>query len=102
MPGDQLILLQRKLEDHIELCEEKFQHGEDRFDELISCTMANTKAVTALTEELDPIVKLQHDLQAAASLGIRVQKFGLWLAKWPVIGVGLYAIYHWAVELIAK
>lgn len=71
-----------------------------RFQKLFDAQEKNTQAIADLIEETRGVIELQKNIQAAAKLGNGVQQFGLWLAKWPVIGFGLYAIYEFFVGRI--
>lgn len=71
-----------------------------RFTKLVDAQEANTKAIADLIEETAGIIELQKNFQAAAKIGNGVQRFGLWLAKWPLIGVGIYTIYQFLVGRI--
>lgn len=59
-----------------------------RFDKVI-------ETQERMIKDTADIIQLHKDLQSTARLGIKIQKFGLWLVRWPVIGIGLYAIYKW-------
>jgi glutaredoxin 2 len=66
----------------------------ERFQKLFDAQEKNTQAISDLIEETRGVIELQKNFQAAARLGDGVQRFGLWMAKWPIIGVGLYTIYQ--------
>lgn len=99
--SEKLMQLELKVDEHIIECREEFRKGERRFDKLISCQEANTAAITSLVEETRDVIQLHRDLQGAARVGKRVQGFMMWFSKWPVIGVGLYAIYTGWIKLAA-
>ena len=90
--------LDTMLSKHIEHCEAQF----DVLTELRKCIEATTDAVNKLASDMEPIIELKDDLKGAANLGIRIQKLGLSIVKWPIIGAGLYAIYKWVVDLIPQ
>jgi hypothetical protein len=68
-----------------------------RFQKLFDAQEKNTAAIAELIEETRDVIEIQRNFQAAARIGNGVQRFGLWMAKWPLIGVGLYTIYEFFV-----
>lgn len=88
---------------HKEFVEHVNQYNADkedhaaRFTKLVDAQEANTKAIADLIEETAGIIELQKNFQAAAKIGNGVQRFGLWMAKWPLIGVGLYTVYEFFI-----
>jgi len=81
-------------------CEHRFVEGDRKFDRICELLHTNTAAIEELTEQVRPIVSVHRDVQGVANLGVKVQKLGLWLAKWPLIGGGLYILYNALVKLI--
>lgn len=104
-----LATLRQELMDHRDYCERRFEEGRQQFDRLIACVTENTQAVTSannaiceLTAKTRDVVDLYNDVQGAIRLGAKVQKFGLWLSKWPLIGGAMVAGYLWIVEHLGK
>lgn len=95
-------VLEQRLADHMEYCESRFSKGENQFaelveairqnNELIANAAANTDRVIAETEQ---VVKIYKDMQGAISIAVTLQKIGIWVIKWPLVGTGIYAIYKW-------
>ena len=83
--------LNRRFTDHVKTVDQ-------RFDALLVAQEGNTQAITALVEDTREIVQIHKDFQGATRLGTSVQKFGLWLLKWPLIGMGLYTAFNWIVD----
>ena len=83
--------LNRRFADHVITVE-------TRFEALLTAQESNTKAIALLTEETRDIIRIHKDLKGAARIGMSVQKFGLWMLKWPLIGMGLYTTYNWIVD----
>ncbi len=82
--NDQRLLeLEKKLDAHI-------SESHQRFGDLLDAQLACTKAVEDLTETTRGVVEVYNNLNGAIVVGKKVQTFGLWLLKWPVIGYGLY------------
>ena len=102
LKSEEALYLDKKLQLHVEHCDAQFEEGRNQFRELVSHSKAITKAVNQLADDMEPIIELKEDLQGAAHLGMRIQKFGFFIVKWPVIGAGLYAIYNWAIDLLPK
>lgn len=94
--------LNKKIDNHINDCNEQFDEGRKQFIELKECSNATTEAVNKLAGDMEPIIELKEDLKGAASLGIKIQKVCVWIVKWPVIGTGIYVIYNWVIDLIPK
>lgn len=75
--------LSQKLDAHI-------SESHQRFGDLLDAQLECTKAVQNLTETTRGVVEVYNNLNGAIVVGKKVQTFGLWLLKWPVIGYGLY------------
>lgn len=87
-----------KFSEHIKKYEQKSDDDAKQLRELIEATNQNSRAILSLVEETRGIVQLHNDIQSAARLGTSLQKFGIWLTKWGVIGAGLAAAYQWAAK----
>jgi ferritin-like metal-binding protein YciE len=87
--------LNQRLNDHITSCETRFTDGDRKFQELIQCTKANTEATNRLVAETAEVVSLYKDAQSVIRAGVIAQKFGIWIIKWPLIGVGILGILKW-------
>lgn len=81
---------------------ERWEHEDKRHEALLDAVERNTQSVAQLTESTQDVVQLYKDMQSVGRVGNRVQKFMLWVAKWPVIGAGLYAIYTWGTDLLVR
>ena len=100
--ADPVFSLERKLDLHIEHCDAEFESGRQEFAKLRACLEANTAALMANTQSVDDvdintkdIVEAWKSIQGAARVGVTVQKVGIWIVKWPLIGTGLFAIFKW-------
>ena len=102
LKSEAALYLDKKLQLHVEHCDTQFAEGRDQFRELVSHSRETTRAVNQLADDMEPIIELKEDLRGAARLGMKIQKFGISIIKWPVIGAGLYAIYTWVIELIPR
>ena len=98
----ELILLQKNLDEHIESCEERFKEGDERMNMLIECANKNSSAIAELTTSINTltketfgVVQLHKDLRNVVRLGVTVQRVGVWVVTWPLIGVCILAIYKW-------
>jgi len=97
-----------KLDNHITKTERQFEDGKVEFAKLRSSiednteiVEANTRAMEALVTKVgksDGVVEAWDNIVGAAKLGNALQKFGLWLLKWPLIGAGLYTVWKWVMN----
>ena len=102
MSQERLNQLEVKLEEHIRGCEDRFKRIDDRTEKLIASQEKLNETLGKLAEDTKGVVGLYQGAQAAVSIGVGVQRFGLWLVKWPLIGTGLYTAYTWVIEHLFK
>lgn len=95
---EKLYQFHNEFRQHVERCEERFQKGDDQFQQLISAQQKNTDAIASLIEETREVVQLHKDIQGATRLGKGLQSFLAWVIKWPLIGAGLYAGISWVIK----
>lgn len=105
----EIVQLRQELQEHRDYCERRFEQGQLKFDELITCVRENTEAVTKanvaivdLNEKTRDVVEIYNNVRGAVRIGVAVQKFGLWLTKWPLIGGALLGAYLWITEHMSK
>lgn len=82
-------------------CDEfrKHERSDDkRFGDLFELQRQNAEAITLLTKNTKDIIQLHKDLRGAVRIGTTIQHFGIWLMKWPVIGLGLYTAWNWLIN----
>jgi len=94
--------LQTELEKHVKECQERFRRIDERIDRLIDSQERCTVALEQLAKDTHGVVELYKNAQGAMTLGVNIQRFGLWLIKWPLIGAGIYAMYKWTIEHLEK
>lgn len=108
--------LQTRLDEHVSECRRNFEeiesqlkgvntrieHMDSRIDRLIDSQEKCTKALEDLATKATGAIDTYEGFQSVVKLGITVQKFGLWLSKWPVIGIGVYTIYTWVIANLPK
>lgn len=87
---------------HVEQAEKREERDEKRFAAMMDAQERNIQAITLLTEETRVVVQLSKDVQAAARIGGGIQRFGLWILKWPLIGAGMYTAFNWIVDHLPK
>lgn len=95
---------------HTQLSEDFYSHRTEaegrwgredkRYEQLMESIERNTESVGKLVEETRAVVQLHRDVEGVKRVGTQIQKFALWVAKWPVIGAGLYAIYEWGKKFM--
>lgn len=91
---------ERKLEAHINFCHSQFNDFRQTSLEVLKSQQECTKALNELATEAKGVIELYNHVNGAIVIGTKVQKFGLWLLKWPVIGYGLYHILKHIVKFI--
>jgi len=84
-----------ELDDHKRYCEAKFAEFDARLDKLLQSQERLTNAIEKLTNDTQGVVDLYQNAQGAITIGVALQKLGIWVIKWPVVGAGMYSIYHW-------
>lgn len=82
---------------------------ERKWSEFSAMINSNTEANLKIAESLqrlekntEGVVKLFDDWKGTVRIGTSAQHFGLWLAKWGVIGAGLAAIWAWGLRFITE
>lgn len=65
---------------------------ESMMEGLLAGAADNQEQLSQLICETKDLIALYKDIQSVGRIGIRVQKIMVWLAKWPLIGGGLYFI----------
>lgn len=99
---ERLAEFQEEFRQHVAQCNERFKEGEKQFNQLLNAQQKNSQLINTLMEETHGIVKLHRDWQGAARVGSSVQKFGVWLAKWGTIGLGLATLWTWGWEKLVS
>lgn len=99
---DKLSEFYSEFKTHVEKYEEKSKSDSEQMRELITAQRHNAEAISVLIEETRDIIQLHRDLQGATRLGTALQKFGFWLTKWGVIGIGLAAAYQWVAKHLVE
>lgn len=99
---DELINFHNQFTAHIEEYRERSRREDERFQMLLDSQERTITALNLVVEETSGLVQLSKDWQGAARIGSGIQKFGIWLLKWPLIGTGLYTGFNWIVEHLTK
>jgi hypothetical protein len=84
---------------------EHLQREDEQMRRLIECQEQNAKAISELAEvckSMGEVLIVYQSIVGVIRTGTAVQKFGLWLIKWPLIGVGLYTIYQTSIDKITQ
>lgn len=95
---EKLYQFRTEFRQHVNRCEERFNAGDQKFEQLITAQQRNTEAIASLIEETREVVQLHKNLQGAARIGKNAQSFLAWIVKWPLIGAGLYAMFNWVIK----
>jgi len=81
---------------------EHVKQQDKQIDHLIVCQQRNAEAISDLHASTKDVVEMYTTLvttmKTNIGIGVATQKFGLWLLKWPLIGVGLFAMYQWILD----
>ncbi len=85
----------KKLDEHIKEYNEKIKEMDDRLTRILESQEKCIKSLENLADEASGVIRLYNDTQTAITLGITAQRFGVWVVKWPVIGVGIHTMYQW-------
>ena len=82
--------------------EEEFHSSRKRTEEmlqqLVAVTQQNQKQMSVLIEETRDLVSFYKDVQSMGRMGQRLQVVMVWVAKWPLIGTGIYFMGHTVLE----
>lgn len=57
--------------------------------------LENAANLNELITELRPLVNIHKNIQGTLTTGAAVQKFGIWLAKWPIVFTAFYAVIEY-------
>lgn len=92
-----------ELAKHQEALRLRSEEEETRYDKLrcliekqADTASKNQEQLGCLIEETRDVVQLYKDLQSVSRVGVGIQKFALWVLKWPLIGTGMYAAVTWS------
>lgn len=55
----------------------------------------NQVQISGMIEETRGLLQLYRDIQGVGRMGGGVQKFLIWLTKWPIIVIGILALIDW-------
>lgn len=95
---EELSNFHKQFEQHVKVYEERVKTDDARHESLLIAQEANAAQLKQLISNTKEIVDLYGDMKGAAKVGMALQRFGLWLAKWGIIGTMLMAIWRWIVE----
>ncbi len=93
--------LRKELHDHVLYCETRFNEGATTHAQLLSQQQECNEQLAQLVSNTADIIMFQNNVRGAVKLADGAQKVGLWLLKWPLIGVGLYAGYKAILKFLA-
>lgn len=85
------------LQDHIEYTKNQFEAGQKQMESLEECIHKNAEAIEEVRQNTKAMAEAWSHLESVIKVGITVQKFGIWVVKWPVIGLGIYSIIRYIV-----
>jgi len=95
MPGDKdIILLQRRLDDHIDEFNAHLKEEDIRWEHLLDVTERNTESITQLAESTKGLVEIYTTGNSVVKAGVTVGKFVKWLSIFTIPSV----IVAWFVE----
>lgn len=101
--------LENKMNDHIELCRSEFERinsrnaeVDDRIEKLIVSQQQSTEAMDRLTEATRGVVEVYNNVNGAIKVGTTMQRFLLWVLKWPVLGAAIFTSINYLGELLSQ
>lgn len=94
----ELVQLRKDLMNHKLLQEERYDQQQEQLGSILNAVESNTKSVSDLAKSTAGVVQLYEDIQGAARVGVSIQNFCLWLAKWGAIGTGLTAAIFYVID----
>ena len=97
-----LLKLRVSLETHVQANNKRNQELDSRIDKLIDIQEKNTETVNELIEETRGIVELHKDFQSLARVGIGLQRFAGWIAKFGLAGATIAGALHWFSNNLEK
>lgn len=87
------------LESRVALLESAATAQSERLRAIENVCEANQMQLSQLIEESRGVLQMYSDLQGAARSGVRLQRFLAWVAKWPIIGGGVYLVIEYLSKL---
>lgn len=87
------------LESRVALLESAATAQTERLRAIENVCEANQMQLAQLIEESRGVLEMYSDLQGAARAGVRLQRFLAWVAKWPLIGGGVYLVIEYLSKL---
>lgn len=87
--------IKNTLKDHIEDHEKQRDDDRETIKELLEVSKSNAESIKLVIDETKGIIQLYKDMQGVVRVGITMQKVGIWLIKWPLIGAGLHQLFIW-------
>lgn len=98
MAPDDEEALKVKMDQYIKLSEDRAALTHEKIEFLVECQKQNAEAIGRLKRDTEDIINIYNNIQGASRVGVAVQNFLLWLAKFGVIGTGIAAL----IKLISK
>lgn len=99
---ENLNMLHQHVIQHIDECNARDDYWRVQFDRVVKSQEATTLATKELARQTKDVVELHRDIQGAARIGIKVQDFMIWMAKWGVIGSAIIAGITFVAEQMDK
>lgn len=87
--------IETAMTNHIDQCERRFRERDAQFDKVMQAQTETIDALNHLTTATKDMIETYNHIRGAVVIGQSVQKFGLWLIKWPLIGTGVYALFDY-------
>ena len=87
------------LNEHRKEHDERWGEVKELLDSNLQAQRQNAESIKELKQNTEGVVQLYNDLQGAARVGLGLQKFTVWLAKWGTGGTILAASIHYIVDI---
>ena len=85
----ELVLLQEKLDTHIEEFHQHVEAEENRWNQLLTATEKNSESIGELAASTKDIIEIYQAANGAIKVGITFGKFVKWVTQIAVIGVAI-------------
>jgi len=87
--------LENMITQHTSHCERRFNERDEQFNKMLHAQAETIEALNHLTTATKDMIETYNHIRGAVVIGQSIQKFGLWLIKWPLIGAGLYGLFNY-------
>jgi len=95
---EELHKFREEFKQHMRVYQERITADDERHKLLLESQSKNAAQLENLIANTKEIVEVYADIRGAARIGMAAQRFGIWLAKWGIIGTMFTAIYGYVMK----